>query len=61
MTINFDCKKCIHSPVCMFKNEAAEEISAFNNRIGENERFKLDLNCKYYGNISVTKDVIYCK
>lgn len=61
MSINFDCKKCIHAPVCMFTDEAAGEIEAYNNRIGENETFKLNLNCKYYASISVTKDVIYCK
>lgn len=61
MSINFDCQKCIHAPVCMFKDEAASEIEAYNNRIGENETFKINLNCKYYGSVSVTKDVIYCK
>lgn len=51
--INFDCKKCIHFPVCKFKDEAAEEINAYNARIGENETFKLNLNCKYYAHVAV--------
>lgn len=52
--INFDCKKCIHFPVCVFKPEAIDEIKAYNSRIGENETFKLNLNCKYYANITVS-------
>ncbi len=51
--INFDCKKCIHIPVCKFKDDAASEIESYNNRIGENEIFKLNLNCKYYATITV--------
>ena len=47
MSINFECKKCIHFPVCVFKPEATDEIAAYNSRIGENETFRLSLDCKY--------------
>ncbi len=46
--INFDCKKCIHFSVCKFMNDALSEIEAYNNRIGENETFKINLECKYF-------------
>lgn len=58
MSVNFDCKKCIHFYVCIFKDEATEEIKLYNSRIGENKTFKLNLNCKHYANISIPKDVI---
>lgn len=53
--INFDCKKCIHFPVCKFKDEASSEIEVYNNRIGENELFKLNLECKYYATVLLCK------
>lgn len=51
--IKFDCKNCIHFPVCKFKDDAACEIETYNNRIGENEMFSINLNCKHYASISV--------
>ena len=59
--INFECHNCIHFPVCMLKDEATETINAYNSRIKDNESFRINLNCKYYASISVTKDVIYFK
>lgn len=51
--INFDCKKCIHFPVCIFKNAADDEIKEYNSRIGENEIFKLNLECKHFETIGL--------
>ena len=51
--INFDCKKCIHFYVCKFKDEASSEIEVYNNRIGENETFKLNLECKYFATVGL--------
>lgn len=49
MNINFECKNCIHFPVCELKHEADDIISASGiNRIREGESFKISLNCKYY-------------
>lgn len=51
MTVNFECKNCIHFPVCELKHEAEDLINECGiNRIKEDESFKINLNCKYYGN-----------
>lgn len=49
-SINFDCKNCIHFPVCVLRPEAAEQIEAFNANVSKSESFEVSLNCKYYGN-----------
>ena len=53
--INFDCKKCIHFPVCAIKTEAIDIIESYDKSgTKESESFKVILNCKYYTNITVS-------
>lgn len=54
--IKFDCEKFIHLCVCKLKDEADNVINNYNNRIGENEIFSINLNCKYYTTVSI-KDI----
>lgn len=56
MTINFECKNCIHFPVCAIRSEAAEILKSYDNvKISESESFKVSLNCRYYEYKSVIK------
>ena len=56
MNINFECKHCIHFPVCELKHEANDLINECGiNRIREGESFKVSLNCRYYEYKSISK------
>ena len=48
--VNFDCYKCIHHPVCMYKQEVAIAIELHNKRSINDKVYRAALNCKYYVN-----------
>lgn len=51
--INFDCKKCIHFPVCKYKEVAASAINIHNKRNKEDEVLKQKLECIYFRSSAV--------
>lgn len=54
--VKYNCKKCIHNPICVYAADATKEAREFN-YVSKLPIIEYDLRCKHYDpSVSYTKE-----